>query len=226
MLRSSIFRTTMSTCAGLLMAWCTTPAFAHPFASEMIEGDLTDPPAGYVDLCQRDGLLCRQLAGASPATSPIATPIDARDRMSLLKHVNRYVNANVKQRADIGARDQWNRSGTGRNAVGDCEDLAIEKRLRLIEAGFPAQDLYFAIGYQRRAGLHLVLIARTEQGDYVLDSRTPYINFWAKAPYVWIMRQSTGQSDVWRSMLRASTPDSAPARHMAATEIDAAALRS
>lgn len=225
-LRSNILRRAISTGVASALTLCAAPAFAHALASEMIEGDATDAPVGYVDLCRRDAHLCQQLAGAPSRPTPDGAPLDARNRMAMLKQVNHYVNANVTQRADNGSRDRWDRSGTGRDAVGDCEDLAIEKRVRLIEAGFPADNLYFAVGYQHAAGLHLVLVARTERGDYVLDSRTPYLNLWVNAPYVWIMRQATGQSNVWRSALPASSSGPARGRTVAATDNPSPTIRS
>ena len=121
-------------------------------------------------------------------------------RLKLLETVDRYVNANVRQASDMevyGVQEYWNRSGVGPRARGDCEDLAIEKRLELIEQGYPPADLVYAVVYRPDLGLHAVLIAHTEIGDLVLDSRTPELVLWNHAPYTWIKRQSPEDPSIW-----------------------------
>lgn len=118
----------------------------------------------------------------------------------LLRRVNHFVNGRVRQRHDrevYGVGELWRRSGVGTGAVGDCEDIAIEKRLELIAAGFPADRLAFAIVYRRDIGLHTVLVARTERADMVLDSLTPYLLKWTDAGYSWISFQSMQDAGRW-----------------------------
>jgi predicted transglutaminase-like cysteine proteinase len=125
-------------------------------------------------------------------------PISTRLRM--LETVDRYVNGNVRQATDMeiyGVEEYWTRSGTGPGARGDCEDLAIEKRMELIDQGYPASDLFYAVAYRTDIGLHAVLIAHTELGDLVLDSRSPYVVLWNHAPYTWIKRQSADNPSLW-----------------------------
>jgi predicted transglutaminase-like cysteine proteinase len=125
-------------------------------------------------------------------------PISTRLRM--LETVDRFVNGNVRQATDrevYGVEEYWNRSGTGPGARGDCEDLAIEKRMELIDQGYPASDLFYAVAYRTDIGLHAVLIAHTELGDLVLDSRSPYVVLWNHAPYTWIKRQSADNPSLW-----------------------------
>jgi predicted transglutaminase-like cysteine proteinase len=129
-----------------------------------------------------------------------AQPLSFAARMDLLNRVNRFVNDNVRQRTDqatYGVEEYWRPSGIGRGATGDCKDIAIEKRLELIRAGFPDRDLFYAIGYRQDIGLHAVLVARTASGDMVLDSRSPYIVSWSAAPYLWVKHQSRRDPAVW-----------------------------
>ena len=122
------------------------------------------------------------------------------DRLRLLEMVNRHVNSNVTQRTDIevyGFDDYWTRAGDGPGAVGDCKHIAIEKRIELVEQGFPPHDLFYAIAYRSDMGLHAVLIAHTEAGDLVLDSRESRIVAWNKAPYNWVKRQSQEDPSLW-----------------------------
>lgn len=136
---------------------------------------------------------------AHPSIDPKA---DKTDR-ALLKRVTRYVNARVQQRTDAqiyGQDELWRRSGVGIAAMGDCEDIAIEKRAELTEAGFPGDRLSFAIVYSQQAGLHTVLVARMADGDMVLDSRNGFLMPWYKAAYSWISVQSMVDPKVWYAL--------------------------
>lgn len=130
-----------------------------------------------------------------------------KQQRALLAQVNRRVNGRVRQRTDIqiyGTGELWQRSGISPSAQGDCEDLAIEKRLELVQQGFPADRLSFAVVYSRSAGLHTILLARTDEGDVVLDSRSPHISAWSKTGYVWLSIQSADDPMVWRALSRAA----------------------
>ena len=120
---------------------------------------------------------------------------------ALLKRVNLNVNRVVRQRTDAeiyGASEFWTPSGSNRGARGDCEDIAIEKRLQLVAAGFDPARLAYATVYTRRTGLHTVLIARTDAGDMVLDSWSNRIQPWQRTPYSWVNVQSMRDPLVWR----------------------------
>lgn len=128
---------------------------------------------------------------------------DDKAAYAQLRRMNRFVNQRVRQRTDeqmYGRGEVWRRSGTGRGAQGDCEDLAIEKRLGLIARDFPPDRLFFAVVYRGDIGLHTILIARLADGDYVLDSLSPYVVVWSKAPYSWISVQAPGHPSKWFSI--------------------------
>ena len=132
-------------------------------------------------------------AGAEPG---LTTP----ERMKMLSKVNRSVNGAVRAISDqalYGVDELWNRPGVAKGASGDCEDFAIEKREQLIEQGYPARDLFFAVAFRADLGMHAVLVAHTETGDYVLDNRTPYVTPWNQVPYIWVKRQSREDSQLW-----------------------------
>ncbi|MEJ2036830.1 MAG: transglutaminase-like cysteine peptidase, partial [Maritimibacter sp.] len=88
-------------------------------------------------------------------------------------------------------------SGVGRSAIGDCEDIALQKRLMLINADFPADRLFFAVVFSTRLGLHTVLIARLDRGDYVLDSASGAIREWQDVSYSWLRIQSPSAPRQW-----------------------------
>jgi predicted transglutaminase-like cysteine proteinase len=121
------------------------------------------------------------------------------------ERINRSVNHNVIQRTDLqlfGMDEFWRRSGGARGSYGDCEDIALEKRAQLIAAGHAADRLFLAVVYKRRAGLHTVLIVRTDEGDMVLDSLSSRIRKWDKSGYSWIRVQAPGKPYLW---MRATT---------------------
>jgi predicted transglutaminase-like cysteine proteinase len=125
----------------------------------------------------------------------------SRQQKKMIELMNAVVNHDVAQISDLdnyGVEERWQRPVAGRNPAGDCEDLAIEKRMRLIDAGFPSDRLFLAVAYRSRFGLHTVLVARLDEGDYVLDSLTRRVLPWSQVHYVWLRQQTIGNPRVWR----------------------------
>lgn len=125
---------------------------------------------------------------------------EAATGMALLKKVNSEVNRSVVQVYDsvsAGRDEYWQRPTRGGSLYGDCEDIAIEKRMRLVEAGYPADKMFFAVAYLPRYGLHVLLIARLADGDYVMDSLSPHILRWSDIRYNWLRLQSTDDPMKW-----------------------------
>jgi hypothetical protein len=53
------------------------------------------------------------------------------------------------------------------------------------------------VAFRVDLGLHAVLVAHTGEGDFVLDNRSAYVTPWAKAPYIWVKRQSQEDPMRW-----------------------------
>jgi predicted transglutaminase-like cysteine proteinase len=120
----------------------------------------------------------------------------------LLDGVNRKVNQETVQMPDFvttGHEEYWDlpRSWHSYRKTGDCEDLALEKRAELIAAGFPVDRLALAVVYRRGMGLHAVLVAHLDDGDYVLDSATNRVALWSQTSYVWLRLQSRQNPMEW-----------------------------
>ena len=166
-------------------------------------GTATDMPTGLAELCRAQPATCDRLTAAPPPTVSTSGPdaVDAdKTRLRLLKRIDGMVNAHVRQQSDMlsyGVGELWRPSGSGQNAVGDCEDLAIEKRLKLIDAGFPPGRLFFAVVYQSGIGLHTVLVARLDSGDMVLDSRSNFVESWQDTRYQWLIAERPGMPTFW-----------------------------
>jgi predicted transglutaminase-like cysteine proteinase len=78
------------------------------------------------------------------------------------------------------------------SGFGDCEDIALEKRHRLVNIGFPRGSLRIAIGYHKKnLTSHAVLTVETKQGTYVMDSTNDQIQIWYETPYNFETRERT-----------------------------------
>ena len=67
---------------------------------------------------------------------------------------------------------------------GDCEDIALFKRERLVELGIPRGAMTIAIVHHRRHMFsHAVLLVETTSGTYLLDNLEDDITLWHEAPY-------------------------------------------
>ena len=139
----------------------------------------------------------------APAEGPASGPESGGDWRKLLRRVNGRVNARVYQQSDMatyGVGELWRPSGDRPGAVGDCEDLALQKRVELLASHFPAERLFLAVVYRAGVGLHTVLVARLDEGDVVLDSRVDYIEPWHRAGYSWLSVETPGQPQQWRAV--------------------------
>jgi predicted transglutaminase-like cysteine proteinase len=110
----------------------------------------------------RDPMVLR-LAAAAAGLDPIA-------KLQMVQH---GVNQSVRWMHDLdnmGVADFWANAGeTLRRGTGDSEDIAIAKMQVLKAAGFDPKDLFISIGRHNVRGAHVLLLARTASGFFVLD---------------------------------------------------------
>lgn len=135
-----------------------------------------------------------------PQASPTIARMNEAEEIAFIKSINKDVNRAISPVADYlsaGTDERWDRPGRGKYLVGDCEDYAIEKRMRLIEAGFAPSKLSYAAAFVKGYGMHIVLIARLQNGDVVLDNISPHVLPWSKVRYSWLRVQSTQDPKVW-----------------------------
>jgi predicted transglutaminase-like cysteine proteinase len=184
--------------------------------AHMPNGSRAAAPRGLAQMCATQPVECAQFSVKRRAT----TQLDEAAKVRLLTAINRQVNHHVEQATDhaiFGQPEVWQRAGSGKDAVGDCEDIALEKLYQLLGASFPAQDLFLAIGYERSVGLHTVLIGRTAVGDFVLDNRSSRLTLWNRTRYSWIVHQKPGDLRSWYNV---SVPQQeAPLSRMAKGEL-------
>lgn len=105
------------------------------------------------------------------------------------------INSDVNRRpgktdmARYGLEDFWTEID---DLGGDCEDFALEKRRRLLLAGWPREVVNLATCYTESGEYHAVLLIDDDQGVYVLDNRHRDVMPWAAVPYRWAKRQVGG----------------------------------
>lgn len=156
-------------------------------AARLGGGAATLAPFGHVKFCLTSPDQCRATTGTGLASEGV------------LRTVNDWVNAAMRARPDRG--DTWSMG----DRLGDCEDFALTKRARLIEAGVPAGALRLAVARLRSGEHHVVLVARTARGDRVLDNLTSEMRDWSDAPYRWLKITSSADPRSWREARRVVT---------------------
>lgn len=154
-------------------------------------GDETSIPFGWVDFCARY---------AGECVEENQEPQDIELTPSALRRItkiNAQVNRSIEPITDLdqfGVIDRWDLPAEGR---GDCEDYALLKRRKLIEAGFPRAALLLTVVKQSNGEGHSILTIKTNHGDYVLDNLSDTVKPWAEAPYRFVKRQSQENENIW-----------------------------
>lgn len=112
---------------------------------------------------------------ADPLVQRFAAAARTLDPMGKLRMVQREINSRVRWMHDLdnmGVADFWANAGeTLKRGTGDSEDIAIAKMQVLKAAGFNPKDLYISVGRHSTRGAHILLLARTANGFFVLDDQ-------------------------------------------------------
>ena len=162
--------------------------------------DVVSGYSPYIAFCKRNPTDCDM-------TGPDIVEFDT-SIMQALVLVNRAVNQEITftlDRDQYGIEEYWSYPRENR---GDCEDIALEKRARLVRKGFPRGALRLAIVLHRKHLIsHCILTVETTAGTYVLDSFSDVILFWHDTPYHFEARErNDGQWDrfdqgIWNTNL-------------------------
>ena len=117
-----------------------------------------------------------------------------------LEQVQSYVNNKVRyieNMRQFGSADVWEIA----DREGDCKDIALAKRKRLLELGWPPESLRMALAFTETGEMHAVLTVdvTTEsgrRGTYVLDNRFARVEPWqlvSEYGYRWVERAGPSQ---------------------------------
>jgi len=141
-------------------------------------------PIGWISFCKRLPSECAiDAAQAERVTLTSQT-------WKTLETINTRVNSTIVPITDMehwGVVERWDLAEDGK---GDCEDFALLKRKRLIEAGLPRRALLMTVVIDEEQAGHAVLMVRTDAGDLILDNKTNQIKPWGDTPYVYVKRES------------------------------------
>jgi predicted transglutaminase-like cysteine proteinase len=157
-------------------------------------GASTSAPIGWVQFCQTLPNECAsQTLGAKTIT------LNERSWRQIVS-INADVNAAIQPVSD---QDQWGQPelwSYPTNGQGDCEDYVLEKRRRLVLAGFPVQSLLITVVRDLKGDGHAVLTVKTDRGDFVLDNQESKILAWRDTGYRFIKRQADDNPARWVSL--------------------------
>ncbi|KAF0232058.1 MAG: hypothetical protein FD175_253 [Beijerinckiaceae bacterium] len=157
-------------------------------------GASTSPPIGFVQFCRDSPDDCDNRT--MPRVSIPLTEASWRTIVKINADVNREIIA-VTDQDHWGVPEVWSYPVDGK---GDCEDFVLEKRRRLIKAGYPAQTLLITVVRDQKGDGHAILTVKTDRGDFVLDNQVGKILAWKDTGYRFIKRQSDENPVRWVSL--------------------------
>ncbi|HEV2548585.1 MAG TPA: transglutaminase-like cysteine peptidase [Stellaceae bacterium] len=172
--------------SAILTGLVASPSLPAHAGGVIATGAAVVPPSGFIHFCIKHSEEC--LVSGQAAVRMELTPV----RQGELREVQARINAAIEPRED--PRHLWEYARDGR---GDCNTFALTKRRALIALGWPEETLLLAAVYTEHNEGHLVLVARTSQGDLVLDNRLPRIVEWTVLPYRWVSMQSQTSPARW-----------------------------
>ena len=157
-------------------------------------GGATTAPIGWVQFCRENGAECG-------VRSSLARDVQLTSAsFSQLVRINLAVNRQIEQVTDqelFGVEEYWTYPVNGK---GDCEDIVLEKKRRLVAAGWPREALLITVVRDLRGDGHAVLTVKTDRGDYVLDNHVDEVKLWHETGYRFIKRQSQTNPNAWVSL--------------------------
>jgi predicted transglutaminase-like cysteine proteinase len=169
--------------------FCSGQVSAGEFIST---GKETSKPYGHFNYCKSRPRECAKQAKAKPESL-------GGKRWSTMVAINVSVNKAIKPVSDVkkyGKTEVWAYGGSS----GDCEDYALTKRRKLINAGFKPANLRLTMARLGNGEAHTVLVVRTEKGDYVLDNLRNDVRLWHAAGYRFLKMQDSVHAGSWLSI--------------------------
>lgn len=168
----------------LLALPLSSQAAEPPTSSPIPTGALARPTKAGIRFCEVFRAECEVNLG-EPEVLRLTPAIWDR-----IVRIDREVNRAIKPLTDMkhfGVTDVWSYPDDG---YGDCEDYQLEKRRRLVAAGLPKRPFRLAVVIDAAGTGHMVMIARTDRGDFILDNQSATIMPWRETGYEFIKRES------------------------------------
>ena len=189
-----ILKMTLKTALFALAALAGAAEASPARMASLSAGQDSLPPIGWVEFCERYIQECD-----ARRTQAEAMPLDEK-RWKELVRINTGVNAEIEPVTDLeqwGKPEQWDFPSSGK---GDCEDYVLEKRKRLMKAGWPRGSLLITVVRDKKGDGHAVLTARTDRGDFILDNQVNKIVLWSDTGYLFVKRQSQENQNRWLTL--------------------------
>ena len=199
-----------SCCTGIgvgLAALMTLGSSSFAHADLLVGSGSVSPPPAFHEFCRTFPEECQP---RNVRSTPV--PLDSV-KLAQLRLVNGSVNQSIRQVRDLikhGREDYWTLPLDG---AGDCEDIALLKRQRLIALGWPSSALLMTVVRDRRGEGHAVLSVQTDHGSFILDNTTSSIRRWTNTPYVYYAKQSPENPRRWVAISNGSSGVAQVARH-------------
>ena len=148
-------------------------------------------PVAFVHFCTRYPEDCR-VRKSNLDEIPVRL---TQARFDELSKINRDVNNAIKPRANFESvlAEKW----LVAPREGDCNDYAVTKRHELLARGWPSSSLLLAEVVVPSGEHHLVLVARTHEGDLVLDNLDENVRPASLLSYKWVRAQQTKNPRFW-----------------------------
>jgi predicted transglutaminase-like cysteine proteinase len=177
------------------------PSYPRPLGPQFRHLQLREPalpPLAHARFCLRYPQECEVRHGALTADG--ITMSLSEKRWAELAAVNSRVNRIIApERDDLGvAFERWLIAP----ARGDCNDYAVTKRHELLDRGWPSAALLLAEVVTAWGEHHLVLVVRTEEGDFIADNLSAVIRPWYGPRYKWVRVQSPGNPIYWSTVAK------------------------
>ncbi|RVT94623.1 transglutaminase-like cysteine peptidase [Sphingomonas crocodyli] len=141
------------------------------------DGGVSMPPGGWIDYCARTASdpACRPMRKPDPRPGDVVPLDDAR--WAEVKRIHAEL-AKIEQTDETRMDDRWTVARTS----GDCEDIALAGREKLLAAGFPRRAVRLATALTEDGDRHVVVTLdgiRAEKLDtFVLDNRSARVTSW------------------------------------------------
>lgn len=179
-------RVTVAALVSLALGACADNLPGPREGSMMPTGSSIGQPIGAMLFCTTHGEECAD----NPAPEVRVALTDEAWRE--LRTVQYNVDADIAPRNPTMVA--W---GYAANGTGSCVQYAMEKRRALIEMGWPASSLRLVTATTRGGLGHLVLVANTTQGDFVLDNLSRDVTPWQDLSYRWGAIQTDASLRHW-----------------------------
>lgn len=178
----------LATAKALIAELAILPAMSTAIPSD----GPAEPTPAWTEFCQHHSQEC-----SVDASEPAILTLD-QDTWLTLSDVNARVNGTILTVTDQdhwGVVDRWDYPDDG---IGDCEDIQLNKRKLLIEAGLPRRALRMTVVIDEQGMGHAVLMVRTDYGDFNLDNKRDAVLAWQQTGYLYVKREGDdGSAWVW-----------------------------